>query len=492
MAETPEKIAPDLHGLAAKVPAFILRDRALAGGENEWSGGHPLGAHASWKWDGSSLEAAVDALGLFPLFYYNGGGNFGISPSILPLAEEFKPLDLDYDALGVFLRLGYFLSGDTPFRQIRAATPGMRLRFDAGGLTVSQASTDWGPPHTCSRDAAVRQYGRLFSRAIDRRLPDGPFAVPLSGGRDSRHIFLELLRAGVRPLCAVTMDSQIGRDWEVAAALAKQAGVRHAKAEPTTFSLAAARQRNIDTSLCSDEHLWAGKLRDQLRREGASTLYDGLGGDVLSQSKNLTPERLAWMRSGRLREFAASLMEPEDALLRAILSPEFYARVPLKPAIERVAQEMAAHQHQPNPVGAFYFWHRMRREVALVPFMVMSGFTAHVPFVDQDLYEFLRALPAEFLLDGRLHDETIAAEFPEYAAVGYADRKHQPPLQPPPLRAAMAVLGMASGSTRRWLNRSGLATRLMRAAVDPAYGSNLPSLSKMPVYLDQLHGWSRG
>ena len=50
-----------------------------------------------------------------------------------------------------------------------------------------------------TRAEAIEHYASLFRTAVLKREPGGDFALPLSDGRDSRHIFLELCRAGRNP-----------------------------------------------------------------------------------------------------------------------------------------------------------------------------------------------------------------------------------------------------------------------------------------------------
>ena len=56
-----------------------------------------------------------------------------------------------------------------------------------------------------SRPAAIRGYIDLVRQAIRRRLPTAPFVLPLSGGRDSRHLLYELIDAGCPPARCVTV-----------------------------------------------------------------------------------------------------------------------------------------------------------------------------------------------------------------------------------------------------------------------------------------------
>jgi hypothetical protein len=443
--------------------------------------GHRLSGFASWTWNGSELRAETDRFGLYPLFYCHDGHSIALSTSLSALMPFLRSRDWDLEALGVFLRLGYFISDDTPFREIRVAPPSLTWR--AGQLSAPRPLPEPAEAVSLPRAEVEREYGRLFAESIRARINGGRTFVPLSGGRDSRHIFLELLRSGARLEAAVTMASTRTNDAEVAASLCLRAGVRHAFVPPTVFALDAALERNLETSFGTDEHLWAGKVRDWLREERADTIFDGIAGDVLSQSKNLTRARLDWMRRGLLSEMASDLTANEDRFLRGVLSREFYASIPLASANAKIAAELAIHQRQPNPVGSFFFWNRMRREIALAPFGILRSFTAHVPFLDPPLYGFLTSLSGEFLLEHRLHDDVIRREYPGFADIPYSQPKSGGKRLGPNSQELVRLLRYAARSGKE--SRSTLI-RLARALVDVTYRHNVEAIAKWPVYLQQL------
>src|SRR5207248_1657525 len=78
------------------------------------------------------------------------------------------------------------------------------------------------------REDAIERYIELFRVAVARRLVPGDesFVMPLSGGADSRHILLELVRQG-RPPASVVTGTQRPRCPDVAAAgvLAQRLGI---------------------------------------------------------------------------------------------------------------------------------------------------------------------------------------------------------------------------------------------------------------------------
>src|SRR5205085_2976358 len=115
--------------------------------------------------------------------------------SPLRLLLEGAPAELDERALSVFLRLGFFLGEDTAFTAIKALPPAATMRWRAGRLELRGSRPPPPPPADLGRSEAIEQYAALFRASIERCLePGDDIVLPLSGGRDSRHILLELLR----------------------------------------------------------------------------------------------------------------------------------------------------------------------------------------------------------------------------------------------------------------------------------------------------------
>ena len=198
-------------------PFFVVRK---VNGEYQTQGvakcslGHRIPAHnsdktdgifAEWIWDGSKLIITNDRYGFFALYYFVTDDGIAISPSLTQLVGLGAPTAFDDAALAVFLRLGFFLSEDTPFKAIRLIPPDTSFCWSDGKLSVTGRFT-LSKLQNLKRDEVIDTYISLFRSAIERRLQNcGKTAAPLSGGRDSRHILLELCRAGHPPDITATL-----------------------------------------------------------------------------------------------------------------------------------------------------------------------------------------------------------------------------------------------------------------------------------------------
>lgn len=336
----------------------------------------------------------MDRYGFRPL--YRSGDD--ISPSLFALPRS----DLDWDALAVFIRLGYFVGNTTPFKGIRSVVP-----------------EPWITKHSAmSRGDAIDRYGTLFRTAVRKQL-DGDIVLPLSGGCDSRHILFELLEAGVKPL-TVTLRNWLPRpseDLEIARQLAVRFGLEHVALGSIWPTVRAEWEKNRLTDFCADEHGWMLPLKPFMQGRAA---FDGIAGDVLSAGLYLDQGMLSDMEAGDTASATERLLGSDDAW-RAILDPALFKALDRDRAKALLQAELAKHVGAPNPVSSYLFWNRTRREIALFGAKILGD--PRMPYIDDAVYDHLSSLPASYFLDKTFHTETIHRMFPQYAGIPYDGTK---------------------------------------------------------------------
>ena len=453
------------------------------------------GIWTRWNWDGANFQLSTDRYGLYPTYYFKTAQTFAVSTSIDELLKSGASLELDDSALAVFLRLGFFLGDDTPFRQIRAVPPGSTMTESAGVWNVQTAGIPAvfaGKPPT--RDLAIREFGVRFQSAIDQLVPekDHRLCVPLSGGRDSRHILYALIHGGHRPNCCATLKHfppKSNEDARIAAQVAAELGLRHVVLEQSGEPIKAEIEKNRLTNYCSDEHAWILQLSRFVRASGFSGVYDGIGGDVLSAGLLLTAENLDLYRRGKLTDLADKMLR-RDRTLTLMLQPDSMRRWRRELAVERLVAELARYAHYPNPIGQFYFWNRTRREIAL-QFCSIVGRHSQVfmPFLAAPVYDLLASLPAEYFLDHSFHNQAIARSYPRYAHLPFeakdATQTRQNWIDTLRWTGQVASYCVLSGKGSA-VRRSFLVPRLIKGLMDPSYAMHQLNLWTFPLYLEQL------
>ena len=447
----------------------------------------------AWRWDGNTLVIENDRYGFYPLFYYAGKKEFLISPSLLTLLRKGAPSDLDWPALAVFLRVGNYVGLDTPFRHIRLVPPNASVQREGDSFRILGARCRITPDLSLTREAAIDGYIQLFREAIAEMPAEGEAVVPLSGGRDSRHIFLELCRQRVFPLSALTVQCEpflLTEDVTIARKLASAASTPHATVHVPTKTAWLERRKNRLTHMATLEHRCFLPAAEQAAKRHA-TIYEGVAGDTLSTAWGLSPSRLGLIEQGDLPNLAQSYLGVEGYLPHA-LTRETMQHCTRDVARQRVEEELRDHLDAANPLGSFHFWNRTRRVTALAPCSIWNqASSVWCPYLNGRVFDFLSSIPAALLIHSeyhRFHTDVILRAYPEFAGVPFASKVQK--VRPARLFNWNGALQLADYQLRRpigtLLRGSFLAPRIIRGLIDPSYVTSVSSLLPMSVYLRQL------
>jgi asparagine synthase (glutamine-hydrolysing) len=177
-----------------------------------------------------------------------------------------------------------------------------------------------------------------------------------------------------------------------------------------------------------------------------------------------------------------------ESALRVLLSREAASRFSLELALERFEKECVPHSDAPNPVGSFSIFNRTRRVASLVGTTLQPRVKwVFSPYLDNDLFDFLSALPAELFVDHNFHTDTIRYAYPEYAHVPFSATSPATDYVGDYRRYAREVAAeLLVGTTSRLLRKSGVLPRLARCLVDSAYVGSAVWLGDLSIFLTQL------
>lgn len=390
---------------------------------------------SEWDWDGTRLRVANCPLGMHPLYWRAYPHGIGVATTLFELLDE--SVVPDYPALAVFLRLGWFLGEDTPFKGIAQLPPNSVLEWTPErGAQLHEGERPRAARVSIDRDRAMRIYAQLFDEAVRRCLPvAGRLVLPLSGGRDSRHIALALHEAGVRPAACGTLKHLPGRpdeDARVAALLARALGVPHVVLEQPRFYVRNIARLLRDTALCADDGAQMYPLIDWLKAN-ADTTFDGIAGDMMSTNVFQHGGLAELYAGGKLEPTARELVRRWAPTVRGwqhAVDGDTAQALSREVAHRRLMAELERHRDNHHPLRSFLFWNRTRREIALQPFLTYGGLRVETPFLDPQLWHFLESLPYDIVGNGTFHTETIQRAYPRFAHIPFEDFKARKPATP--------------------------------------------------------------
>jgi asparagine synthase (glutamine-hydrolysing) len=248
--------------------------------------------------------------------------------------------------------------------------------------------------------------------------------------------------------------------------------------------VAAEREKNRLTHYCADEHVQFLPLRDYFS-DRPCEVFDGLAGDVLSQSGRLDASLHAHFVEGRFEEAAQRILGDETTIepsLARLLTPAGAARFPRRLAASRVVLEVARHAGAPNPVAGFFF-SRMRREVALAPYALLDVCRVSTPFLDAELTDLLLSLPSGLVADRTLHTHTMHRRYPALAHVPFEAKRKGADDRRGIRRSAAALLAFALERRSAAVDTRAVAIRAARAVASGS-SAHIWFLSRMVQLLD--------
>jgi hypothetical protein len=219
--------------------------------------------------------------GLAPVYWTEDRGAVYFASRIDPLARTSpRPLSIDWQAWAAIIALRYPLGERTPFAQIRRLPNYATLRRRLGRPRAQGHAWPWEEiePRTTVAEAADRLVAELEPCLAPI---EGGVVCPLSGGRDSRILFVGLARDG-RVASAVTASDDEGdvHEERLAAPVAAAMGVPHERLEAAAAEYPAdweERARRVEYQFA--DHAWLVPVARRL--EGLATpVPDGFGIDV--------------------------------------------------------------------------------------------------------------------------------------------------------------------------------------------------------------------
>jgi len=188
---------------------------------------------AVWDARERRLVLARDRLGKKPLFYSERDGVVSFASEIRSLLQDRSiSRSVDYEALDVYLALGYVPSPLSAFRQVRKLAPAHRLVFRDGR---SRIDAYWHLRYTPKRSftderGLCEELRERMRVAVRRRMiSDVPLGAFLSGGIDSAAVVAVMAEESSRPVktFSIGFDDERMNELPQARVVAERFGTEH-------------------------------------------------------------------------------------------------------------------------------------------------------------------------------------------------------------------------------------------------------------------------
>lgn len=365
---------------------------------------------------GESIRLQSDMFGISPLYYryHESAIIFSSSPRFLRL-EDDEP---DYLAWRGLIQCRFLNSDRTLSLSVKRFPSGSVIKNTGVGYEVSRwfDYSDLPPGEESIDDKAVSELEEAFQAAVSKclLLQHGDNFLPLSSGYDSRRILTCLDRfkesfeaATVR----VFQKDYRDLDAKFAALMAKDFGFKHSVVNLPSGHLYLENDKYRRTLLDAETslHTWYVSLLSLLPAN-KSTIFDGLGGDVLGHSGY---------------EEASYYMGSHKEILAKITSKYFYGNfsktfnqinMPSEDyAVDDFRSQCADIPYNNNYPEIFHLLTRTRRGVSIgVQQFLPFGYLAVFPYLDEDYVKIaLKYNPVEKIYKS-IQERCLERFWPKY------------------------------------------------------------------------------
>lgn len=377
------------------------------------------------------LHSAVN--GLAPLYWIEQGGAVYFASRIDPIVRTSPSrLSIDWDAWAAIIALRYPLGTRTPFAEIRRLPQSSRLRQRFGRGRAKEERWSWAEVEpNQSLDAAAEAIAAALEDSL-APLPGG-IVCPLSGGRDSRMLFLPLARDG-RVAAAVTVSDDEGDTHEegLAKPVATAYGVRQERPRGEESEYPGEweeRARRVEYEFV--DHAWLVPLARRLAGT-ATPVPDGFAIDAfLSAGRHFyTP---ATLDTAKPRAATEAMFETLRRYGHAhvALEESFQAPLVARAREQYIAGARRYEGHPNQAMLAFYSTRSLRGVSTYSTKLVGDGSWVVTPGATDAFVRGALSAPAQRKFRGALYRRIFELVGPEVAALpSTADEPRKPPHLP--------------------------------------------------------------
>lgn len=281
-------------------------------------------AYAIWDAKARRLLLARDRFGKKPLYYAQTADGFYFASELKCLRAAGVPLEMDPEALRLYLQFGYIPDPWSPFQGVRKLMPGSWLTLDAGGNL--RTGRYWNLPPPCEQappgleeDRVCEEIRRVFDESVRlRMIADVPLGAFLSGGIDSSLVVASMARQSDQPVktFSIGWDEADYNELPYASAVARAYRTEHHEimVRPDAVDLVSRLVGYFDEPF-ADASAIPTYLVSQFAAENVKVVLSGDGGDELFAGYHSFFEVERLRRYDAVPRFARALLSKTADLL---------------------------------------------------------------------------------------------------------------------------------------------------------------------------------
>ena len=247
---------------------------------------HFIGMFAFAIWDAlhQRLFIARDRLGVKPLYYWEGQGEFIFASELKALlAHPAVPREMDWVSLDLFLSLEYIPGPRTIYKNIYKLPLGHHLVIEKGALSLKQY---WEIPVLSlpnSIEACEEILYPLMQDAVKQRLVSNvPLGALLSGGLDSSAVVAFMSQTATKPVktFSIGFEDDTYNELAYAREIAKHFGTHHHEEvlSSNLYDSVESLVRHFDEPF-GDFSIFPTFLVSKMARQSVKVVLTGDGGD---------------------------------------------------------------------------------------------------------------------------------------------------------------------------------------------------------------------
>ncbi len=379
-----------------------------------------------WKWDSRKFEAKTSAGSHPPLYYTSTKSKIVFATSAQQVAKINKNLQVDPLGATQVLLFGHCLGEQTSYKNVRVLPPGANFSWQAGksSLKINErqiTQSDY------SYKGAINTFLTLFDKSVMRRIPFGKFAMGLSGGRDSRHILLTLLKNGFKPEKVFSAHHYLnfsGNEIDIAKKLSNHFNVPIDITAPQSCRISAEIEKNKLLDYQTLSHSWGINTANKLSTY--TSTYDGLNAGVLFGRSGLISQLNKVFPINRpkvhdIEKHVLQQCENIEQTLQTILNPEVFNLFDFSAAKQSFIFELKKFENYPNIAQAFLYFNHTIRDTSLFSYQLNQSSEVLCPFDDIDLVDFALSLPWFISRQEKFQNDALAIAFPELNNIGFTE-----------------------------------------------------------------------